>query len=171
MNQPYQELLPVDFDESARVWIYQCNRLFSLGEALEIESLLNEFTQNWQSHGAPVKGYANLFFGQFIVLMADETATAVGGCSTDSSARLIKQIEHQFKVNLFDRQLLAFWIKGKVQLIPLSQINYAAQQQFLNEETIYFDNTVLTKKELEDHWMVPIKQSWLSKKISIFQQA
>jgi hypothetical protein len=169
MNTDYKALLPKDFDKTSRVWIYQCNRLFTLGEALQIEDLLNDFAKNWQSHGTPVKGYANLFFGQFIILMADESATGVSGCSTDSSVRLIKQIEQLFSVNLFDRLLLAFLIKEKIQLLPLSQINYAVENNFVNEETIYFNNTVLTKEELETKWMIPVKQSWLAKKIHSFQ--
>src|SRR5437016_14561696 len=108
MTSNYQELLPDGFAPDSRVWVYQSSRLFIMSEALHIEDLLNNFVTNWQSHGAPVKGYGNLFFGQFIVLMADERATGVSGCSTDSSVRLIKQIEELFKVNLFDRQTLAF---------------------------------------------------------------
>ena len=165
MNLNYKELLPKDFAENSRVWIYQSNRLFTLSEALHIEEMLHEFATNWQSHGTPVKGYGNLFFGQFIVLMADETASGVSGCSTDNSVRLIKQIEQLFKVNLFDRLLLAFYNKEKIQLLPLSQLNYAVQNNFINEETLYFNNIVLTKKDLENNWIIPVKESWLSKKI------
>jgi hypothetical protein len=169
MDFNYKELLPKNFNHGSRVWIYQSNRVFSLSEALQIEDMLNEFASNWQSHGTAVKGYGNLFFGQFIVLMADESATGVSGCSTDSSVRLIKEIEQLFNVNLFDRLMLAFVIKEKVQLLPLSQINYAVENNFVDEETIYFNNTVLTKEELESNWMIPLKQSWLAKKINSFQ--
>jgi hypothetical protein len=169
MNFDYKELLPADFASDSRVWIYQSNRLFTLNEALQIEDLLNDFAKNWKSHGAPVKGYANLFFGQFIILMADESATGVSGCSTDSSVRLIKQIEQLFNVNLFDRLMLAFIIKEKIELLPVSQINYAVENNFMNEETIYFNNTVITKQELENYWMIPAKKSWLAKKIHRFQ--
>src|SRR5678816_4958372 len=93
MNLEYQQQIPENFDDGSRVWIYQSSRLFFLSEALQIEELLENFVSAWQSHGVPVKGYANLFFGQFIVLMADESATGVSGCSTDSSVRLIKHIE------------------------------------------------------------------------------
>ncbi|HEX4849999.1 MAG TPA: hypothetical protein VFV08_04290, partial [Puia sp.] len=98
MNLQYERLLPEDFSPSSRVWIYQSSRLFTISEALEIEDLLHEFASHWQSHGTPVKGYGNLFFGQFIILMADESATGVSGCSTDSSVRLIKSIENKFAV-------------------------------------------------------------------------
>src|SRR5665647_98028 len=124
MNLHFQDLIPEDFNDSSRVWIYQCNRLFTLSEALEIEELLENFAKSWQSHGAKVTGYANLFFGQFIILMADETATGVSGCSTDSSVRLIKNIEKDFDVDMFDRQMHAFIVNERIQLVPLSPVSY-----------------------------------------------
>ena len=167
MNLAFQEQVPGDFNDNSRVWIYQCSRLFLMSEALQIEEQLAQFVAGWKSHGEAVKGYANLFFGQLIVLMADETATSVGGCSTDSSVRLLKQFEQQFNVQLFDRQTLAFFIKDKIQLLPMSQLNYAVKNDFINADTLYFNNTILTKKELLQNWILPIKNSWLIKKISL----
>jgi hypothetical protein len=167
MKLNYQELLPADFDPRSRVWIYQSNRLFSLSEALQIEDLLNNFVRTWNSHGTPVKGWSNLFFGQFIILMADESATGVSGCSTDSSVRLIKDIEKLFKVNLFDRQLLAFLHKDKVQLLPLSQFRFAIENGHIQPDTLYFNNTVQTKQELETKWMVPVAESWLQSRFKV----
>lgn len=166
MNQfEYSHLLPADFSPLSRVWIYQANRLFTMGEAMQVEDLVNTFVAGWQTHGTPVKGYGNLFFGQFLVLMADETAAGVSGCSTDSSVRLVKEIEQIFKVSMFDRQLLAFVIKEKVQLLPLSQVQYAIDNGFVNADTTYFNNLVATKAALETDWMIPVKNSWLSKKL------
>lgn len=165
MNLEYRNLLDDSFSPRSRVWIYQSSRLFTMSEALQIEDLLNHFVANWKSHGDPVKGAAYLFFGQFIILMADEEATGVSGCSTDSSVRLIKEIENLYKVNLFDRQNLAFVVNDKIQLIPLSQFTYAVENNFINAGTLYFNNTVLTKAELEKNWIIPVKESWLSKKI------
>jgi hypothetical protein len=161
MTFNYREMLPEEMDASSRVWIYQSSRLFSISEALQIEEMLNEFVGSWHSHGVAVKGYANLFYGQFIILMADETASGVSGCSTDSSVRLMKSIEQKFKVQLFDRLLLAFLIEGKVQLLPISQLDFAEENQFISRDTIYFNNTVQTKKELEEKWLLPLKESWL----------
>lgn len=163
----YRELLPADFAPDSRVWVYQSSRLFMMSEALHIEDLLNNFAANWQSHGAPVKGYGNLFYGQFIVLMADERATGVSGCSTDSSVRLIKQIEQLFKVNMFDRQMLSFMVKDKVQMLPLSQLPYAINNNFISPDTLYFNNLVQTKEELENKWLIPVKDSWLAKRLSL----
>jgi hypothetical protein len=164
MNLNYKELLPSNFSPHSRVWIYQSNRLFSLSEALELEKILESFIGDWKAHGQPVKGFANLFFGQFIIIMADEENTTVSGCSTDSSVRLIKAIEEGFKVNLFDRTQLAFYINEKIQLLPLSQIDYALSHQFLKAETLFFDHSVGSKKELEERWIVPLSSSWLGKR-------
>jgi hypothetical protein len=161
MNSAHTELLPPDFAGDSRVWIYQASRLFLLSEALVIEEMLERFVLDWKSHGTPVKGYANLFYGQFIVLMADESATGVSGCSTDSSVRLIKDIEQRFGVAMFDRLNLAFHVKDKVQMVPMAQLPYALENGFLDGESLYFNNTVQTKDELAEKWLVPLKESWL----------
>lgn len=164
MNFEYRHLLPADFAPDSRVWIYQASRPFMLSEALDLEPMLDDFVASWASHGAPVKGFATLFFGQFIILMADERATGVSGCSTDSSVRLIKQVEQRFGISLFDRLALAMVVKEKIQLVPLSQVDYAIKEGFIDGDTIYFNNIVPSKEELERHWMIPIKESWLAKK-------
>ncbi len=166
MNFEFQQHIPEDFHPSSRVWIYQSSRLFMISEALQIEDMLDQFLAGWNTHGTPVKGYANLLFGQFVVIMADETAAGVSGCSTDSSVRLIKQIEEAFKVDMFNRQNLAFVVKDKIQTIPLAQLNYALENGFITPDTIYFNNLVLDKASLLATWMVPVKDSWLSARIT-----
>lgn len=162
MNSDYRELLPAGFAADSRVWIYQSPRLFMISEALQIEEKLEAFVREWHSHGTPVKGHANLLYGQFIVLMADESASGVSGCSTDSSVRLIKEIEATYNTPLFDRLNLAFFIKEKVQIVPLAQLPYALENGFIDENTLYFNNTVLTKEEMETKWLIPLKSSWLA---------
>jgi hypothetical protein len=165
MNLAYQHLIPSTFSDSSRVWIYQSNRIFSLSEALTIEKILEDFTADWKSPGTPVKGFGTLFFGQFIILMADEEVTGVSGCSTDSSVRLIKALEEEYKVSMFDRMNLAFCINEKVQLLPFTQLEYAVEQSFIDKETLFFDNTVLTKIEFLNSWITPLSASWLGQRM------
>src|SRR5436309_10563230 len=131
MNLDFAQHIPEDFSLTSKVWIYQSSRRFLITEALSMESLLEDFIKGWQSHGVPVKGFANLLFGQFIIIMADETATGVSGCSTDSSVRLIKKIEELHNVNMFDRQSLAFYSKDTIQLLPMNQLRYAMDNGFI----------------------------------------
>ncbi|ANI88421.1 hypothetical protein A9P82_03350 [Arachidicoccus ginsenosidimutans] len=167
MDLNFQQHIPANFSDESRVWIYQSNRLFSLQEAFAIGEKINDFLSQWNTHGTPNTAFANLFFGQFLIIMADESSQKVSGCSTDSSVRFVKEIEKEFVVNMFDRQSLAFIIKNKVQLLPLSQLNYAFENNFLNGDSLYFNNLVLTKKELLENWLIPVKESWLANRLQL----
>ena len=165
MNIHFQDMIPEDFDNNSRVWVYQSNRAFTISEALEIEELLEDFCKVWNSHGSEVKSYANLFFGNFIIIMADETNIKVGGCSTDSSLRFIKKIESDYNVKLLNRQMLAFIVKENIRLIPLAKVNSSIGDDIITPDTLYFNNTILTKKELLNNWIIPVKDSWLAQRI------
>lgn len=167
MNLEYKNLLPADFSPKSRVWIYQSNRLLSLSEAFSVEDKLEDFCSNWASHGAAVKSYGNLFFGQFIILMSDESDVTVSGCSTDSSVRFVQQLGNALKVDFFNRTNLAFLVKDKIQLLPLSQLQYAVENNFIQPDTLYFNNLVQTKEELENNWIIPLKDSWLAKRVKL----
>ena len=164
--QEHIELIPAEFADNSKVWIYQSNRRFNNEESIKIMSLLNQFVSLWKSHGDPVNGFAHLFYEQFIVIIADETATVVGGCSTDSSVHIIKMIESKFGVNLFDRQLLAFKINDEIKLLPLSQLKTAVSEGLVDTNTLYFNNTMTTKIELINKWIQPVKYSWLSARLN-----
>ena len=164
MNFSIEEHIPSHFNDNARVWIFQSSRLFSMSEAFEIETILEDFTDIWKSHGANVKGFATILYGQFIVIMADESHTTVGGCSTDSSVHIIKEIEKRFQLQMFNRELLAFWVKNKVETIPLAQVGYAIENGLLTNDSLYFNNLVNNKAEMEAQWLQPISESWLAKK-------
>lgn len=167
MNLEYKSLLPVDFPSQSRVWVYQCSRMLGLSEALDVEANLNEFLAGWTAHGAPVKGWGSLFFGQFIILMADESSTHVSGCSTDASVHFIQALEKVLGVPLMDRQLLAFIIRDTVQLLPLSQIPHALQHGFIGPDTLYFNNMITDKVGLENNWLIPVKESWLASRYAL----
>lgn len=167
MNMEYKHLLPEGFADDSRVWVYQSSRLFMLSEALDIEELLNKFSAEWRSHGAEVNAYCNLFFGQFIVLMADERQAQVSGCSTDSSVRFVKELGERFGVDFFNRTNLAFFVKDRIQVLPMNQLQYALDNEFITPDTLYFNNLVQTKAELENNWIIPVKESWLGKRITV----
>jgi hypothetical protein len=164
MTVDLKTILPEHFHPMSKTWIYQSNRTFTLPELFQAEEILEAFTDNWKSHGAAVKGFATILYGQFIVIMADESQTGVGGCSTDSSVHVIKQIEIMNSVQMFNRELLAFWVKEKVQTIPLAQVGYALENGILAKDTLYFNNLVANKAAMEKDWLQPIEESWLAKK-------
>ena len=160
------EIIPSSFDQDSKVWIYQSDRIFNQNELVAIQDKLNVFVGSWTSHGAKVKGFATIYADAFIIIMADEKQTGVSGCSTDSSVRTIKEIEAAHQLNLFDRLNCCFLIDEKIVSVHLSKIQQAFDSKIINENSLYFNNTVLTKKQLIENWILPLKESWLMNKLT-----
>ena len=167
MQQPLSSLLPASFPPESRIWIYQSSRPFIDREVAEINEQLLQFYTQWQTHGTPVKGWAQVIYRQFIVVMADDMNTGVSGCSTDGMVRVIKSIERQYSVNMFDRLMLTFLVKDKAEMLPISQVQYAIDKDYITGDTLLFNNMVSTKKELEESWLIPLKNSWLAQKVTL----
>jgi len=165
--QDLKDLLPAGFHDNSRVWIYQGSRPFIEKEETEINEQLYQFYAQWHTHGTPVKGWAKLLFRQFVVVMADETDASVSGCSTDSSVKIIKSLERQYSVNFFDRMSITFLIKGKAEMLPFSQVQYAIDKGYINKDTLLFNNIATTKAELLTQWLVPLHKSWLADRVSL----
>lgn len=165
MKQDIAALLPGEFPPGSRVWIYQSNRPFNELEEKEINEQLLQFTLQWHSHTRPVQGWGRLLFSRFIVLIADESEVEVSGCSTDSSVHLLKSLERQYGAQLFDRMTLAFLVNGKVELLPVTQVQYAFDKGYLSGDSLFFNNMAATKAELERDWLIPVKNSWLMNRI------
>lgn len=170
LSSQLSTLIPADFSDNARVWIYQGSRAFIEKEANEINEQLHQFYSQWLSHGAPVKGWAKLLFRQFIVVIADEEDVTVSGCSTDSSVKVVKSLERQYSVNFFDRLMLTFLVEDKAEMLPLNQVQYALDKGYINAETPLFNNTLTSKKELMESWLVPLKESWLARQVTLPQE-
>ena len=166
MISELHNIIPADFANDSRVWVYQSSRAFIDREEAEINEQLEQFYSQWQSHGDPVKGWAKLLFKQFIVFMADETATGVSGCSTDSSVKVVKSIERQYDVNMFDRMVITFLVNGKSEMLPLNQVQYAIDKGYISHDTLLFNNVVLSKQELMNNWLIPLQDSWLGNRVN-----
>lgn len=162
-----QSIIPPNFADNSRVWIYQSSRPFTDTERIEIDEQLYHFYAQWQAHGAAVKGWAKLIFDLFIVIIADENDVKVSGCSTDSSVRVIKSMERQYAVNMFDRMSITFLINDKPEMLPFHQVQYALDKGFINGDTLLFNNLVSTKKELLQHWLQPLRLSWLKDRVNL----
>ncbi|MBS1687839.1 MAG: hypothetical protein JSS96_03880 [Bacteroidetes bacterium] len=166
MQNELTKLIPADFPDNARVWVYQSSRPFVEKEEIEINEQLHQFYAHWQAHGAAVKGWAKLLYRQFVVIMADETDVEVSGCSTDSSVRVIKSLERQYDVNFFDRMTITFLRNDKAEMLPFNQVQYAIDKGFVTKDTYLFNNIVTNKKDLMEQWLVPLSESWLANRVS-----
>jgi len=150
----------MSFSPQSRVWVYQSNREFSASEVTEIQEKLNAFTAQWQAHGHQLKAKAEIIHNFFIVITVDETASNVTGCSIDASVRVLKEIETQYNLDLFNRFNMAYMIDNKVFSLNKEDFETLVSIKKITPDTIVFNNMVQTLEEFETKWQVPFAQSW-----------
>jgi len=149
--------------EHARVWIYQSDRQLSTTEVSEISAMLKGFTDNWVAHGKNLKASFQLPYNQFIIIAADQEFHQPTGCSIDASVAIIRQIEQQFGISLFDRMSIAFKQEEAVKTVKMNEIKKLAGVGTLSNESITFNNLVENVGQLATNWELPAKETWLSR--------
>ncbi|MBO9673662.1 MAG: ABC transporter ATPase [Sphingobacteriaceae bacterium] len=152
----------MSFSPQSRVWIYQSNRKFTSKEENEILNKLTAFTNQWKAHGNELLAKAEIRYGFFIILTVDESQAGVTGCSIDSSVRLIKEIEQEYHVDLFNRFNMAYKVNGEVVVNSKEDFETLVNIKQVTPETIVFNNMVQNLAELETKWEVPFQNSWHS---------
>jgi hypothetical protein len=155
----YLPTLPEHFSPESRIWMYQST------ETEHIKTKLEDYTSEWKAHGKAVKGFATIILNRFILIMADESKHQVSGCSIDGSVRLLKAFEKEMDIRLFDRHVLSFCDDNgeNIQYLEMTHIENALQTKKITPETLYFNNTVQSKQDFEEKWIIPLKDSWLSR--------
>lgn len=143
-----------------RIWIYQADRELTDSEEQHILSRLEEFTGQWRAHGKQLAATAEVRHRRFVILMVDDSVAPPTGCSIDKSVHLLKEIEQEIGLNLFDRMQVAY--KDGEAVKVASRDEFAAQlaSGALTADTIVFNNLVASYPELADKWEVPVKDSW-----------
>ncbi|MGB0525851.1 MAG: hypothetical protein ACPGJS_22920 [Flammeovirgaceae bacterium] len=158
MYIPFEEM-----PNHARVWVYQIDRQLTDDEAKNISITLEQFINNWQAHGTDLKASFQLPYNRFIIIAADQEHYTPTGCSIDASVAVIRQIEQQYGLNLFDRMAVAFKRKDEIETFRMNQLKELAHAGDLEAEHITFNNLVENVGQLHSAWEVPAKETWLSR--------
>ncbi|WP_430426596.1 ABC transporter ATPase [Maribacter litoralis] len=153
----------VDFTtlpETARVWIYQCNRSFSDAEMIEIRSDLDTFLTSWTAHGNDLNAGYEIKYKRFIVIALDQTSQGATGCSIDASVHFIQELEKKYDVMLLDKMNVSYKQGEFIAYKSLLDFKTMAKQKAISKKTIVFNNLVANKGEYLEHWEVPASESW-----------
>ena len=153
----------VDFNnlaDSSKIWIYQSNREFSDLEMEEIKRKLKDFVSNWRRHGDDLRASFDIKHRQFIVIAVDEQYNNVSGCSIDASTHIFKQFESEFQVDLFNKLNTAFKDGEHINVVSIGDFQKFVNEQKIDSNTVVFNNTISTKKELDTSWEVAANESW-----------
>jgi hypothetical protein len=148
----------------SRLWIYQSDRELTDSEVLAITNILTNFIENWQSHGNTLVSSFELRYNRFLILAVNEELTKATGCSIDKSVELMKAIENEFKISLFDRTKVAYLDnENKIIVTSLSNLKELVHEQKITSDTIIFDNLVQIKEQLDSQWKSKASNTWLKR--------
>ena len=156
----------VNFDslpQTARIWIYQCNRSYSDSELEEISEKLTTFLEGWTAHGADLQSGFEIKYKRFIVIALDQNVNPATGCSIDASVKFIQELETAYKIDLMDKMNVSYKQGKYVAHKTLTDFKKMAKEKAYSKNTIVFNNLVNTKAEYLEFWEVPASESWHSR--------
>lgn len=149
--------------DTARIWIYQSERRLGSSEIHTISESIMAFTNQWTAHNQTLGASFTILYDQFIVLAVNENINQASGCSIDSSVRFLKTLSEQIGADFFNRTKVAFLINDIIQTIPHERLSASLSEGVWNDQSVVFNNTIVTKGELKDNWKIKAGQSWLKK--------
>jgi len=149
--------------DDSRLWIYQSNRDFSDSEIKIINNKTALFLDNWKAHGNELQASYLIKERRFLVIAVNEQFNPIGGCSIDYSLQLVNDISTTINLDLLDRLSVNYISENKIKSISLRDLKNKIKNRSFSPETIIFNTTVKTKKELSSDFELKISSSWLSK--------
>lgn len=163
MYIPFEDMPP-----QARIWIYQASRPLSAAEETYAMQLGQKFASSWAAHGKPLQASIKVFHQRFLVIAVDEDYNQASGCSIDASVALVKELEEKFTTapghfSFFDRTKVAFLHQNEVFVEPTTKLKQQVSEGKIKPDTLTFNNLVSNKGQFEKEWVVPARDSWISR--------
>jgi hypothetical protein len=145
---------------NARVWIYQADRNLTPEELITVKTRLEDFIEQWTSHGQKMQASADIFLGRIVVIAADETQAMASGCGIDKSVHFMKELQSGMGTDFFQRTVIPYRLGDQLLEAPIHQFWAMRKAGKIDDNTLVIDNTVKTLTDLRTRWEIPFKDSW-----------
>ena len=148
--------------ETARLWIYSTDIALSGDQKDRINSQLDLFLQNWQSHGRKVHGEAAILHDRFIIIGAEIPDADISGCGIDASVHALETIGQQSGFNILSGLLIFYRDpNGGIVHTNRSTFRKLVQSEDITADTIVFDPSLTHLKQFwEGNFELRAKDSW-----------
>ncbi|MBU4539007.1 MAG: hypothetical protein L6264_04035 [Weeksellaceae bacterium] len=143
-----------------RVIIYPASRPFTPKESKVITEKLYDFLATWAAHGKPLSSSFKIEKNQFIVVCVDEEKEAASGCSIDSLGGIMKEIDQEFQLGLFDRMKASFVENGEIKTMKLQGFRKALKEGDVPMDIEVFDFSKNSYVAFLSDFLLPLKRSW-----------
>jgi hypothetical protein len=122
-----------------KILIYPASRPLSAKEVKEITEKLFDFLPSWNAHGKALSSSFKIVFSQFIIISVDEEKVPASGCSMDSLNGLLKSIDQDYQLGIFDRMKACYWENNEVKTLKLIDFRNAVKNKELSTDIEVFD--------------------------------
>ena len=146
--------------ENSRIWIYQSNRSLTHQEKESISKLIEDFLNNWKSHGVSLNSGFEIKYNRFIVIAQDQNTQNATGCSIDSMVHFIQKLEKKYNISLLDKLNVSYKQGDYIAYKSLKDFKKMVKDGAVSKNTIVFNNLVPTKLEYSNCMEVPVFESW-----------
>lgn len=143
-----------------RVIIYPASRSFTPKESKIITEKLYDFLATWVAHGKPLSSSFKIEKNQFIIVCVDEEKEAASGCSIDALGGIMKKIDEEFQLGLFDRMKASFVENGEVKTLKLAEFRNKIRSGEISKDIEVFDFSKNYYVEFLSDFLLPLKRSW-----------
>ena len=145
-----------------RVIIYPASRSFTSKESKVITEKLYDFLATWAAHGKPLSSSFKIEKNQFIIVCVDEEIEAASGCSIDALGQIMREIDAEFQLGLFDRMKASFVENGEVKTLKLQDFKKGLREGEVSSDIEVFDFSKNTYVAFLSDFLLPLKRSWAS---------
>jgi hypothetical protein len=152
-----------ELPDTSRVWIFQSVAPIDPARGDACWPVMKQFVQSWVSHGAPVRGAASVVAGHFMIIVADECAAQVGGCSGDALHRAVQVFGERTGLNWLDRSHIPLWTENQLAFMTRPHLVEALREGRLTDQDLMLDHTVPTLGAWREAWLTPIAATWLAR--------
>ncbi len=140
--------------------IYPASRPFTAKESKVIAEKLYDFLGVWDSHGKPLSASFKIEKNQFIVIAVDEEKEQASGCAIDSLNGVMRELDNEFNLGLFDRMKASFVENGEVKTMKLQDFRNALKNREITQDIEVFDFSKSTYVNFLSDFLLPLKRSW-----------
>ena len=149
--------------EDSKVWVYPSNRKFYPNELEEIEVKIKNFIESWKSDNENFKASYQFLYNRFIIFIVDVEIIELTNEDIDTSVAFILNLQETYNVVLLDKMNVCFKQGEFVQYKELKDFKKLLKNKALTGKSIIFDNLISIKEDLDNHWEMPIEESWYNR--------
>lgn len=143
-----------------RVIIYPASRAFTSKESKVITEKLYDFLATWAAHGKPLSSSFKIEKNQFIVICVDEDKEAASGCSIDALGKIMREIDQEFQLGLFDRMKATYIENSETKTLKLQDFKNGIKNGDISKDIQVYDFSKSSYAEFMGGFLLPLNKSW-----------